>query len=80
MKDWRANGGGAVGNGCVGHTFSPAEPASVCGTGRSSIGQIGSPVTRLNTYNHPVFPGWATTSTVRPLCRIVRSFGAVVLS
>src|SRR6185503_21273502 len=43
---WRANGGGAVGNGCVGHTCSPGTSVLV-GTGRSSIGQIGSPVKRL---------------------------------
>src|SRR6187549_3114026 len=42
-----AKAGGLVGNGCVGHECSPG--TSLCGTGRSSIGQIGSPVTRLNT-------------------------------
>ncbi len=36
-----------VGNGCVGQLFSPGIP--LIGTGRSSIGQIGSPVTRSNT-------------------------------
>ena len=41
------NGGGAVGNGCVGQDCSPG--MSLFGTGRSSIGQIGSPVTRSNT-------------------------------
>src|SRR5690606_5413622 len=35
VNDWRANGGGAVGKGCVGEAFSPG--ASDCGTGRSSI-------------------------------------------
>ena len=47
VNDWRANGGGAVGNGCVGQLFSPG--TSLCGTGRSSIGQSGAPVIRLNT-------------------------------
>src|ERR687897_1328926 len=42
-----ANGGGAVGNGCVGHAASPG--ISLGGTRRSSIGQIGAPVTRSNT-------------------------------
>src|SRR5918994_5474221 len=42
-----ANGGGAVGNGCVGHSTSPG--ISLLGTRRSSIGQMGSPVTRSNT-------------------------------
>ena len=41
------NGGTTVGNGCVGQLFSPGMP--LIGTGRSSIGQIGSPVTRSNT-------------------------------
>ena len=43
---WRSYGGGFVGNGCVGEVHSPS--TSVCGTGRSSIGQTGSPVTRSN--------------------------------
>src|SRR5262249_51637927 len=58
---WRANGGGFVGNGCVGHGTSPATSVFV-GTGRSSIGQIGAPVTRLNTYMNPVLPAIATAS------------------
>ena len=38
----RSNGAGLVGNGCVGlvRSFGTVD----CGTGRSSIGQIGSPV------------------------------------
>ena len=36
---------GLVGNGCVGDSFSPG--TFDCGTGRISIGQIGSPVWRL---------------------------------
>ena len=47
VKVWRANGGATVGKGCVGQDCSPG--TSLFGTGRSSIGQIGSPVTRLNT-------------------------------
>ncbi len=78
VNDCRANGGGVVGKGCVGQTCSPN--GAPCGTGRSSIGQIGSPVTRLKTYSQPVLPGCATTSTALPSCRIVSSFGAVVLS
>src|SRR5688500_11479796 len=35
----REYGGGLVGNGCVLAVFSPG--MSVCGTGRSSMGQIG---------------------------------------
>ena len=47
VKSIFANGGGAVGNGCVGHACSPG--TSLLGTGFSSIGQSGSPVTRLKT-------------------------------
>src|SRR2546425_6395305 len=43
----RSYAGGRVGNGCVGEYHSPG--TSPLGTGRSSIGQIGSPVSRLNT-------------------------------
>ena len=44
---WRSNGGGRVGNGWVGAACSPGTVDA--GTGRSSIGQTGSPVTRSNT-------------------------------
>ena len=47
VKVWRPKGGTTVGNGCVGQDCSPG--MSVCGTGRSSIGQMGAPVTRLKT-------------------------------
>ena len=42
----RSNGSGFVGNGCVGDIHSPG--VSEPGTGRSTIGQTGSPVTRSN--------------------------------
>ncbi len=42
-----SNGGGFVGNGCVGEERSPGTVDR--GTGRSSIGQTGSPVTRSKT-------------------------------
>src|SRR6266851_690344 len=61
----RAYGGGLVGNGCVGEYHSPG--TSPFGTGRSSIGQIGSPVTRLKTYKKACLVGWATALTVLPL-------------
>src|SRR5688572_13261576 len=64
-----ANGGGAVGYGWVGHAASPG--ISLAGTRRSSMGQIGSPVTRSNTYRNPVLPACATTSTFRPFRRTV---------
>ena len=43
----RSNGGGLVGNGWVGERVSPG--TSLAGTGRSSMGQTGSPVTRSKT-------------------------------
>src|ERR1700720_557598 len=42
---WLSKAGGLVGNGCVGEYHSPG--TSPCGTGRSRIGQIGSPAPRL---------------------------------
>ena len=78
LSDCLAKGGGLVGKGCVGHASSPG--TSLFATGRSSIGQIGSPVTRLKTYRKPVFPACATTSTSCPFRRIVVSCGAAVLS
>src|SRR5690349_14167854 len=78
VKACRENGGGTVGNGCVGHECSPG--TSDCGTVRSSIGQIGVPVTRSNTKTKPCFVVCATTSTDLPTCLIVRSLGAATLS
>ena len=49
VNDWRENGSGLVGKGWVGDSFSPGT-VPPCGTGRSSIGQIGAPVARSNTY------------------------------
>ena len=42
-----SNGGGFVGNGWVGEYHSPG--TLPCGTGRSSMGQSGSPVARSKT-------------------------------
>jgi hypothetical protein len=58
VNDWRANGAGLVGNGCVGQLASPG--TSDCGTGRSSIGNTGSPVLRSNTNTNPIFVACAT--------------------
>src|ERR1700733_2042791 len=44
---WRPNGGTTVGKGCVFEVTSPG--TSLCGTGRSSIGHRGFPVTLSNT-------------------------------
>ena len=47
VSSWISSGFGRVGNGCVGDSISPGR--SEAATGRSSIGQIGWPVSRLNT-------------------------------
>ena len=47
VNDCLANGAGFVGKGCVGDVHSPG--TSVCGTGRSTIGQTGWPVLRSKT-------------------------------
>src|SRR5215510_15237063 len=61
----RAYAGGFVGNGCVGDVFSPG--TSLCGTGRSSIGHTGWPVTRSNTYRNASLLGTATALIALPL-------------
>src|SRR5580658_5200028 len=74
----RLYAGGLVGNGCVGEYHSPGTlPTS---TGRSSIGQIGFPVTRSNTYKKPCLLGWATTLTFRPSTVISARIGAEDIS
>ena len=75
----RENGGGAVGMAASGTVSSPGTVV-FCGTGRSSIGQIGVPVTRSNTYRYPVLLAIATTSIARPFWRMVVSCGAELLS
>src|SRR5215475_890130 len=50
--------GGFDGNGCVALVFSPGTVD--CSTGRSTIGQIGLPVTRSKTYRNACFVGCAT--------------------
>src|ERR1700687_4236714 len=58
LNSLRAYAGGLVGNGCVGDVFSPG--TSDCGTGRSSIGHPGMPVTRSQTYRKDSLLGNAT--------------------
>ena len=50
--------GGFDGNGCVGEAFSPG--ASDAGTGFSTIGHTGLPVTRSRMYAHDCFVTWTT--------------------
>src|SRR6266545_735631 len=60
----RASGRGAVGKGCVGQVCSPG--TSVCGTGRSSTGKIGSPVSLLSRKRNPILVACATAGISRP--------------
>src|SRR6476646_673963 len=62
---WRAYAAGLVGNGCVGEYHSPG--TDPFGTGRSSIGHTGWPVTRSNTYRNASLLGTATALIARPL-------------
>ena len=72
-----ANGGGAVGNGWVGHAASPGIRSAE--HRRSSIGQIGSPVTRRRTRTGiPSCPTARRRRIVRPFRRTVVSCGAAV--
>src|SRR5882672_10744184 len=75
---WLSNAGGLDGNGCVGeyHSFG----TSPFGTGRSSIGQMGCPVTRSNTYRNACLVGWATALIVRPLTTMSARIGASGMS
>ena len=45
VNSWGTSAGGFTGKGCVGESTSPGTPP--WGTGRSSIGKKGSPVSRL---------------------------------
>src|ERR1019366_9736969 len=70
----RPYAGGLAGIGWVGEYFSPG--TSPCGTGRSSMGQIGWPVARSKTYRMDCLVGWATAFTTRPLRLKATSIGA----
>jgi hypothetical protein len=69
-----SNGGGFVGNGCVGDARSPG--TSDGGTGRSSIGQIGRPVARSNVNTSPCLVTCATALIVCPSTVMSSRFGA----
>src|SRR5262249_46104614 len=70
----RSYAGGLVGNGCVGEYHSPG--TSPFATGRSSIGQTGSPVTRSKTYKNASLLGSATALIGRPSTTISARMGA----
>ena len=59
-----SSGAGFVGKGCVGESLSPG--TNDCVTGRSSIGQTGSPVTRLKVKVIPCLVVWMTIGTSFP--------------
>ncbi len=71
--DCRTSGGGRVGIGCVGDAASPG--TVLAGTGRSSTGKRGWPVTRSSTNTNPLLLTWATAATSRPSLRTVTSVG-----
>src|SRR5258708_37846426 len=75
---WLSNAGGLVGNGCVGEYHSPG--TSPFATGRSSMGQMGSPVSRLKTYRKACLVGCATALTVLPFTVMSTSIGAQGMS
>src|SRR5678815_1573980 len=70
---WRQYGFGFNGNGCVGQVCSPG--TSETGTGLSSIGNKGSPVSRFSTYRNPTFDTCATASIFFPSRSMVTRFG-----
>jgi hypothetical protein len=74
----RLSGSGFTGNGCVGQVASPG--TSLCGTGRSSIPKIGSPVTRSKMKSSDILVITATAGTVRPFRRTSMSVGAAGMS
>ena len=57
-------GSGHVGTGWVAAVQLPG--TSVCGTSTSSMGQIGSPVSRLKAKMRPVLVVWMTAGTASP--------------
>ena len=69
LIELRASGGGFSGNGCVGEVFSPG--TVLCGTGRSSMPNIGSPVTRSKMNSRPILLICATAGIVLPSSRHV---------
>ena len=60
----RYQGAGFDGMGWVGDNFSPGIP--FCGTGVSTMGQMGSPVSRLKVNRRPCLVNWASALTGFP--------------
>ena len=78
VSSWISSGRGLVGNGCVGDRSSPGR--SEAATGRSSIGQIGAPVSRLKVYAKPCFVVSTTMGVRRPSMVTSIRTGALGLS
>ena len=70
----RSNGAGFVGNGWVGDVCSPG--VFDCGTGRSSIGHTGWPLTRSKTNANACLVTWTTARILRPFTVMSASTGA----
>ena len=68
------NNGGLVGYGWVGEVRSPGTVD--CGTGRSSMGQTGSPVARSKTKVNPCLVTCATALIGRPSTVMSMRLGA----
>ncbi len=74
LIDWRANGAGLTGIGCVGQARSPRK--SDAGTARSTTSNNGFPVCRSNRKTKPLFAIWATASIRDPPRVTVTRLGA----
>ena len=72
--EMRASGGGFTGKGWVGWVCSPS--SGLFGTGRSSTGKRGSPVSRWRTKTKPILVTWATAGTSLPSRSTVTRTGA----
>ena len=72
------SGGVSAVKGWVPEACSPG--MSLAGTGRSSTGKIGRPVSRSSTNSIPVFVACSTAGTAAPSCVSVTSAGGDALS
>jgi hypothetical protein len=74
VMPWWSKGRGQVGKGCVSAATSPGTFDG--GTGRSSIGHRGSPVSRSNAKTNACLVTWATAFTGRPSIMTSSTLGA----
>ena len=72
------SGAGCVGNGWVWASFSPG--TIDCGTGRSSIGHTGSPVTRLKAKVKPCLVVWTSIGICWPSTVASTRIGTLAIS